>query len=863
LNFIKQKHSFLTILCLCASGLPLFSQEALQAAEIPGKRSHELPGKRAVTADSLSGMGGLKSTIYFSARDSVIYKLDKRNMELWGKAGIDHESTSIKAPKIIIDLDTSLLHAFSVQDPSDKKVEYAFFTDRDGSFNAETMSYNFKTGKGETSKVSSSSQELIFSGEHVTRLENGRMLIQSGTLTSCDDLDPHYWFTCSRMTIVPDKKVTATSVIMYVRPELFSKRLPAVPILVLPYMVFPLNDGRSSGFLTPRVGNDSERGFSLSNLGYFWAINDYMDLRSEGDISLNGSWRLGDRFRYVVPNLFAGVISGEYKRYPQYTDWNANIVHNQVFDPSTRLDVNFQLQGSPQSYALNSLNTETMVTQQSNARATLAKTFNDDNSIVTLFYNRSEELSTHNTSQSVGASFYQNRIYPFRSAYSNDDWKSNLSLTAGASYASEFTSQNLAATSGYSSNFNGELGYYHEFDAASKALFTQGISVQGRKPYNGRYDDTYSGTSLVLPLRMQSTLFNYFNVNPSLTFVHSLRPDDGNTDFSTAIFALDASTRVYGVLETGFLENLLGLKALRHTFVPMITYTWNPAFSGSGYETWHHQYDWPDQNALNPGIPEGQSTVGITLKNLFHGKFRGSSSQLEEGTVNGDQSRQLLSLTASTAYNAAADSFHYAPLTFTASSNALSENLLLSAGSMYDFYSYDPLTGARINRLNSNEGNGLLRFVKGFLDMSFSIQSNRQTGTSSAPSRSPVLMNTLQTFFNMGDFNNINFNLPWELRFSLFLQTDKSNPLEPESTSLINAAAKAALSNDWQVAMNTGYDIQNGSLVLPMLQVSRNLHCWQMSVQWVPFGQFRSCAVEIGLKAPQLRDIRYRQTGSM
>jgi lipopolysaccharide assembly outer membrane protein LptD (OstA) len=864
LKFIKQKNSFLTFFCLCVSGLPLFLQESLHAAAKPEQRSNEMTGKRVVKADSLSGTGGLKSTIFFTAKDSVIYRLDRRNMELWGKATIDHEGTSVKAPKIIIDLDTSLLHAFSIADSSAKAVEPAFFTDREGSFNAETMTYNFRTGKGETSNVSSSSQELIFSGEHVTRLENGNMIIRHGTLTTCDDLDPHYWFTCSRMTIVPDRKVTATSLIMYVRPELFSRRLPALPLLALPYMVFPLNNARSSGFLMPSLGNDSDRGYSLSNLGYFWAINDYMDLRLEGDISLNGSWRLGDRFRYVVPNLFTGVISGDYKRYPHYTDWNANIVHNQVFDPTTRLDVNFQLQGAPHGYNLNSINSESMVTQQSNARATLAKTFNDENSIGLFFYNRSEELNTHYVSQSVGASFYQNRIYPFRSALSGNDWKSDVSITTGASFASEFTSRNLdASSSGYSSNINGEVGYYHEFGTGSKALFTQGFNLQGRKPDNGRYDDTYSGTSVEFPLRMRSTLFSYFNVNPSLTYVHSLHPDDGNQDFSTTIFAVDASTRVYGILETGLFEHILGLKALRHTFVPVITYVWNPAFSGSGYDYSRHLYDWPDQNPFNPAIPEGQSTIGITLKNLFHGKFRGSSSLQEESSVDGDHSKQLLSLTASTAYNVAADSFHLAPLIVMASSNALSENLLFSAGSMYDFYSYDPLTGERVNRFNSEEGKGLLRFVKGFLDMSMSVQGSRQGGTTTAPSRSPIMMNTLQTFFNMGNFGSIDYSLPWELRFSLFLQADRSNPLQPETTSLINAAATAALSKEWHIAMNTGYDLQNRSLVLPMLQISRDLHCWQMSVQWVPFGQFQSYAIEIGLKAPQLKDIHFRQAGNM
>ena len=144
----------------------------------------------------------------------------------------------------------------------------------------------------------------------------------------------------------------------------------------------------------PRIGNNSDTGYSLSNLGYFWAINDFLDFRSDGDISVNGSWRLGERFRYKKSNMFSGEISGEYKEYPLYSDWNAKFMHNQVFDSSTRLDVNVQLQGPPQGYDLNSLNSITMLNQQSNARAALAKTFNDENGIAALTYNRSEDLST-------------------------------------------------------------------------------------------------------------------------------------------------------------------------------------------------------------------------------------------------------------------------------------------------------------------------------------------------------------------------------------------------------------------------------------------------------------------------------------
>jgi hypothetical protein len=837
--------------------VPLFIKEALYAAEIPAGRNQESSRKGIGASDSLSGTGALQSTILFTARDSVIYNLGRRSMELWGKANVEHDDTVVKAPKIVIDLDTALLHAFGNADSSKIPFEPAFFTDRRGSFNAETMSYNFKSGRGETSGVSSSSNGIYLKGEHVSRLENGDMIVKDGTFTTCNDDDPHFWFSSSHMTINSDTGIIARPLVMYIRPEIFSKRLPVVPIFALPYMVFPVKTGRSSGFLVPHLSSHDQSRF-LSNFGYFWAINDYSDFRLEGDIALNGSWRLGERFRYIKRNVFSGEIAGEYKQYPLYTDWNAKIVHNQLFDSSSRLDANLLFQGAPHGYTLNSINSETMVTQQSNARAAFAKTFHDENSIAILFYNRSEALSTPDLSQSVGASFYQNRMYPFRSGFSHDDWKSDLSITSGATVVSQFTSRNSDNSSGYSANINGEMGYYREFAAGSKALFTQGFSLQGREPNNGLFDDTYSGTSVVFPLRMQSTLFSHFNVNPGLTFIHSLYPKGGNKEFSTTILSVDASTRVYGVLETGFLEDFLGLKALRHTFIPTITYMWNPSFSGSGYDSFHHLYDWPYQGASKAGIPEGQSTVGLTLKNLFHGKFRGSPSLQDGNFPAGDQSKQLLSLSVSTGYNFAADALYLAPLTITASSNALSENLLFSAGSMYDFYSYDPLTGVRVNRFNSEEDKGLLRFVKGFLDMSLSIHGSNQSSSTMLSSGAPLLMNTLQTFFNMGDLSSIDYNLPWELRFSLYLQSDRSNPLQPETISLLNVAAKTALSKNWQVALNSGYDFQNGSLVLPRLQISRNLHCWQMNVQWVPFGQFRSYAVEIGMKAPEPNESHFR-----
>lgn len=852
MTIINRNISLQTISTVVAGFVSLLSPCRLHAA------APSLPEKAG---------SGIESTIFFSAKDSVIYNFDRRTIELRGKAAINHESRRLTAPGIVIDLNTEQLRASGVADSSKQLTDPAVFSDSKGSFNAETITYDFRRQRGETSNVTSSSSELIFQGEHVSRLDSGELQISDGTYTTCDDDDPHYWISSSSLTIIPGKKVVARPLVLYVRPEVFSRRLPAVPILALPYMVFPLQEARSSGFLTPTPSRASDRGYFVSNLGYFWAIDEYMDLKVDGDLALNGSWRLGNRFRYTKQHDFSGGIAGEFKRNilnsdgSVHRDWNLSVLHNQLVDPSTRLDLNLDFQGGERIYELHSVNAETILTGQANARGSLGKTFNDESTIGALYFDRIKDLSTHKATDTFGASFYRNRFYPFNSA---------LSVSSAAALSGSATSQDGPSSSGYSASADVEMGYYREFSEGYKALFTQGISLLAREPVPGLDEDVYSAKRVLFPLRMQSTLFRYFNVNPSLTFTRFLSSASSDRDFSTTVFSVDASTRLYGSVQTG----LPGLKALRHTFIPTLTYTWNPAFSGIGSDYYQrHLYDWTYgtrynrfENRWYSGLPEGQSRVGISLNNLFHGKFIGSSGQAESDSFYDGHTVQLLALNVATSYNFAAESLKLEPLILTAQSNALSPDFLLSAGGMYDFYSYDPLSGVRVNRFNKDEGKGLLRFVRGFLNMGFTLQGRRVAGAS-APAAGPAIQMNPSSLLrdrilNNGEYSDIDYTLPWQFRLSLYLQSDRSNPLEPTTTSLVTASSTFSVSKTWQVSVNTGYDLRNREVIFPMLQLYRDLHCWQVGFQWVPSGSFRSYAIQIGLKTPQLRDLRLKHSGS-
>lgn len=882
------------ILLAATAPLPVFSQ-AKPDVNVPGGKE----GKIGSEPDT---------TIVYTARDSVVYNIGERTMELWGKASVKYEDMRLDAPKILVDYNTSVFDAFAAKDSLGEFSELPVFSDKDGGFEAEHMKYNYSTRKGRTINVSSEIREGYYTGADVKRLETGELYIRDGIYTTCPKDDPDFWFYGKDMKIIPGDKVVARPFILYIRPKPFFWRMPAVPLVPLPFMFLPIKSERSSGFLVPKFSDD-ERGIYFSNLGYFWAFDDYMDLRLESDVSFNGSWRLGERFRYRKRYLFDGYLEGEYERYilshpddPDYTDydnWNVKLVHHHWFDPTTKLDLNLMYQGGRRYYDINSINPESIINEQANSYASFSKTFDEGSKSLAAGYQRSQDLRNDDLSQSVSMSYYQERIYPFRGEDGpTDDWRSRFSLTPRASANAQYATIDGLNYSDYTGQAGLRMAYLQEFAKGYKASFAQQVNFEGRIDNNPVDDDRW-GARLELPFSIQSTLFKYFNVNGSVNFnnyyvdsfiekYYDPIADEVVTEtihdpvhFSTYSLDLDAQTRLYGTLYSRTLEDLTGVKALRHTVIPSLTFSYNPDFTGENHDYYGTYIDALNQpvryskfqNALYNNVFAEKSAVGISVQNLLQAKLKGDVSS--EGVVANDRILQLLSLTASTSYNFAADSLRLAPLKLSASSNALAPNLLLRAGATYDFYGFDPVTGERIDKLNVNEGNGLLRFVQGFVNMSLSLKGSfgaKGSGEDNNGERRSVGLSSedydeihvekaiYRERFDRDAYRYADRRLPWQLRLSLYLNSSKYEPLEPATTTaLLNTSARVSLSKVWNLGLNTGYDIERSELVYPQLNLYGDFDCWDVRLQWVPTGEYRSYFFQIGIKAPHLQDIRFRQ----
>jgi len=869
------------------------------------------PGKRAGAAspDSLKKRGDLDSTVVYTARDSLVYNVSKRTADLFGKARVDYKGSRLQGPRITVEQATATAHASASRDALGRPRELPVYTDKQGTFTAETMAYNYKTRIGTASEISSKSEQGIYSGKDVRRLPTGELFIEDGIYTTCDLEEPHYWFAGKHMHIIPEERLISRPFVMYIHPELFNKRLPVLPVFYLPYLSAPISNKRSSGFLFPRVGQSSGVGVYLSNLGYFWAISDYTDLRLEGDLSFQGSWRLGERFRYKNGDRYSGSITGEYEKtvlnhpgdpdYARYVNRDLRIVHHQQFDPTAKIDVNFQYLSGDRSYDATSVDPETLVTQQATSYASFSKSWNEGNRALIAGYQRVDNLTNSDLTQNVTATLYQNRIYPFRPRLvsSPSEWSSRLYMQPNLSGSAKFENLGGVESDYYTGNAGLEIGYLHDFSPGNRALFTQGLNMQALQKSISNQDDL-NASSVQIPFKIQSTLFKYLNLSPSLTYtqyrvnstIHYDNLGQKETIFApdsyaTTVFSLDAQTRLYGAMNTGLFDRMFGLAAIRHTFIPTISYIYNPDYRGSGYDIYDSYTDPLTSKSvrynrfgesLYSTVPEQRSYVGISLQNLFHGKFRShEASKGDSGSVGaGYKTVQLLSLTASSGYNFAADSMPIAPLVVTASSNAFSPALMFSAGATYDFYSYDPVNGNkadgyRVDKLAMDDGKGLLRFVNGFLNMSVSTSGHLrmpfaaedEKGIEESLARNaalPVEQAIYKERFNSDELTKFSDSLPWSLRMSLYLISDKSDPLNPSSTALVNSAARLALSKNWQVGLNSGYDLRNSQFVYPSLMLYRDLHDFQFSAQWVPSGEHKGYLLQIAMKPAQLKYLKLK-----
>jgi len=192
-------------------------------------------------------------------------------------------------------------------------------------------------------------------------------------LTSCDLPMPHYHLETGEVKWVSQSVIVARPAVLYIRD---------VPILWVPFLFQDTKTGRRSGILIPQFGfNDivrNQRGYNrqVSNIGYYWAPNDYMDAQVQMDwfsrrylaFSITTGYRIRNRFlsgsaSYTEHHESGGSVA-------RSIDWR----HLQQFNVSTTLNLDVHYATNSSVIARNSID-PLVTTQQISSNGSFIKRF--------------------------------------------------------------------------------------------------------------------------------------------------------------------------------------------------------------------------------------------------------------------------------------------------------------------------------------------------------------------------------------------------------------------------------------------------------------------------------------------------------
>ena len=311
-----------------ASGVYSFPPEGAEPGELPeGAEPAEFPEgaepaeqpESETPAEPLDALAevppdslGLETIVYQS--DEINYYVARNRIALSGAAQIDYQTTVLLADEIMFDPSEQILEASGNPDLRER-------TDR---LVGVHLSYDLAEKTGDIDGGLSTFQDGLYGGDHIVREKDGTLRVHNGTYTTCSNPEPHFRLVSHRMKIYLDDKVVAKPVIFYIGK---------IPVLALPFYVFPIRKERHSGFLLPQLelGITEGEGRFVRNFGYYWAPSDYWDASVWADYYEQTRWIGHVESRYKLRYALSGAVKASFMQELLYNKrrWDLKFSHRQ------------------------------------------------------------------------------------------------------------------------------------------------------------------------------------------------------------------------------------------------------------------------------------------------------------------------------------------------------------------------------------------------------------------------------------------------------------------------------------------------------------------------------------------------------
>ncbi|NNF04965.1 MAG: LPS-assembly protein LptD [Rhodothermales bacterium] len=836
--------------------------------------------------------GDLSSPVRFTASDSVTVRLGAGGDvgSLFGAATVEYEETLVEARRIDILMDREELRATG--SPADT-VGRPKITQGDEVFTGLEAAFNLRTRRGRLVAARTEYEEGFIAAGVVKSVEDSTLFIRDGMYTTCECVDdPSYSLRSNRMKIVNRKWI-------YTGPiQLYLYNIPTP--LWLPFGFLPAREGRRSGPLPPSYGED-EFGFYLRDWGWYFALNDYMDLQLQGGFWTLGSWEARTLYRYRKRYGFDGQVQFDIGRFktgesgdPGFTvrrtsafKWN----HNQEIGLSSTFSADVNLSSSSYLRAV-SQDYDDRVRQDIRSSLRYSKRWSGQS--LTVQASQRQVLSTGNVSMTVPSiSFSQRSFKPLQASTRAPGRSERFWEKITLSYNSTLTNR-------YDFTPLSDADLVEAGDSAATGItwFDAFLSPEEYRRATGDDEQFDFEVSHRIPVSAPFTVrslppFGAINLNLSPNFTYTedwfIRTDERSlSDDSSSVvtgsmpefFALrqfsagaSASTIFYGT----FPLRAFGLDGVRHTVRPNVSFSYRPDFfrDSWGYTDTYLDADGNEvRYALVDGVGRGrQESFTFSLNNTFESRRAAPDSSASEGPAAARGAFKLFDLNASTGLNLAADSLRMSNIRLTARTRVY-DRVDVDFNSTFSPYALNS-AGLIVNEYDFSLEKPLGRLTSANLTVRTSLRSSRgagdrpltapragfpQTGSfGSAGALGAANPAQLQNTFRAPTSD---FSIPWSLSLDLTYGVRRFG-FESTRSAILNTSFDLSLTPNWKVTGRSGYDFEQNQLATTNLALARDFDCWQMAFNWIPFGRYQSWGFDLHVKSSHLKDLlRIRQPKS-
>lgn len=836
----------------------------------------------SIQLDSIKPKEAITDIIIHTAKDYTIQNAKDKTVELYNEAHVIYTDIDLKAGIIIVDYLNNTLFAKGIKDSTGYTQKPVFKQGGQESVQ-DSMKYNFKTKKAIIYGIRTKQEPGMFVlGEKAKRVNDSTIFMRKIRFTTSDKENPDYYIGVDKAKVVPNKKIVA---------GLSNLVIADVPTPVfLPFAYFPLGKNRSSGFIIPALQTGtSNRGIGIQNGGYYFAINDYVDLEILADAYSNGSWGFRTNSQYYVRYKFAGNFNLSFEKIIQSTrgfdDFseatNFNVRWNQRQDTKASPSSNFSASvniGSSQYFrqSLNEFNNSNILTNVFNSSVSYQKTFTGTPFNLNMNATHSQNTNTGAVTMAFPSlQVSMNRVFPFAG---KGGIKKNPLQKVGVTYnvqgeyrinttEDEFFTPKMFETA--------TAGVQHRADASTNITFldyfTLSPSINYREVWSFQnIDKTYDKTIVNSDATMGAIVTD------------TIRGFNTFREYSTS---LNLSTNIYGTFN--FKKGRL--KAIRHTIRPSISFSYRPDFAdrynrtvqsnlaGTEFET-YSPFEGGTSLYGTPGVGLSNS-IGLSLNNVIEGKVAPKDPDSDEE----DRKITILNnLNFNSSYNIAADSLRWSPVNFNIGTRLFKDKMAVNFDGVLDPYQINE-SGQRIDKFVK----GLFRLTSARLSANYSLSSrdfndenkdardnNSGNGNQNTPdvlgnnldptNRFASTPSSLQNNTQNDDEDEVTelykATIPWNLNltYSAFYSNNGVSNIGIQSHGLM-FSGDVELTPKWKVGFSSGYDIEGGGFSFTRLNFSRDLDSWRLNFNWIPFGDNQSYVFFIGVKSSVLSDLKYDQ----